>query len=95
MYKAIFNGQLIAQSDKVERASGYIYFPRQSVKMEFLIPSNYTSVCPFKGTAQYFHVKVGDKIAENAAWHYPDPNPGYENIKDHIAFWQDVKVEQL
>ena len=95
MYKAIFNGQVIAQSERAVRAGDYIYFPKDTVQMDYLIPSDYTSFSSCKGIAQYFHVKVGDKIAENAAWHYPCPKPGYRYIKDHIAFWQEVKVEKV
>jgi hypothetical protein len=43
--------------------------------------------CEFKGTASYFDVRVGDARAEAAAWTYRDPSPGYEAIKDHVAFY--------
>ena len=46
----------------------------------------------FKGTARYFHVRVGDALNVNAAWTYPDPTPGAEGIRDHIAFWKGVEV---
>lgn len=50
------------------------------------------AVCPIKGTARYFHVRVGDALNVNAAWTYPDPTPGAEGIRDHIAFWKGVEV---
>ena len=50
------------------------------------------TTCPIKGTARYFHVRVGDALNVNAAWTYPDPTPGAEGIRDHIAFWKGVEV---
>ncbi|CAN5252411.1 hypothetical protein BH23GEM4_BH23GEM4_18840 [soil metagenome] len=32
-------------------------------------------------------MRVGDRRAENAAWSYPDPNPGYERIAAYFAFF--------
>lgn len=43
--------------------------------------------CEWKGVAFYYTVLVGDKRAENAAWFYPEPTPGYESIKDYVAFY--------
>ena len=54
--------------------------------------SPHTTVCPIKGAARYFHVRVGDALNANAAWTYPDPNPGFEGIQDHVAFWKGVEV---
>ncbi|QEU09308.1 DUF427 domain-containing protein [Paracoccus yeei] len=45
-----------------------------------------------KGTAQYFHLRVGDRRNANAAWTYADPSPAAHSIKDHIAFWKGVNV---
>jgi uncharacterized protein (DUF427 family) len=49
-------------------------------------------VCPWKGTASYYHLEANGKRNENAAWYYPDPKTAASQIKDHIAFWKGVKV---
>ena len=93
MKKAIYNDTVIAESDKTTEASSYDYFPMDSINMKYLKDNDHSSVCPFKGTARYFDVVVEDKKSVNAAWIYPVPKEGFEYIKNHIAFWKDVKVE--
>ena len=51
--KAIWNGQVIAESDKTVVIEGNHYFPRDSVKSEFLSDSETHTVCAWKGTASY------------------------------------------
>jgi uncharacterized protein (DUF427 family) len=50
-------------------------------------------VCPWKGTAHYYHVAVEGVQNDNAAWYYPDPKPAAAEIKDCVAFWKGVRVE--
>jgi uncharacterized protein (DUF427 family) len=93
MAKASWGGAIIAESDATVVVEGNQYFPRDAVKKGFLKSSNHTSICPWKGTAHYFHVEVNGMKNENAAWYYPDPKPAAEQIKDRIAFWKGVRVE--
>ena len=55
--------------------------------------SDHTTVCPWKGTASYYHVEVGGERNENAAWYYVAPKQEAANIAGHIAFWKGVTVE--
>lgn len=57
-----------------------------------LTPSTTTTVCPWKGTASYYDLKVGGAVNHNAAWYYPDPKPEAERIRERIAFWKGVEV---
>ena len=94
MTKAIWNGIVIAESDKTIIVEGNHYFPPDSVKKEYFKPNkteHYT--CPWKGETQYFDVVVGGKTNKAAAWSYPDPKPAAKNIKNYMAFWRGVKVE--
>ncbi len=93
MAKATWAGKTIAQSSSTVRVEGNEYFPPESVTKEFLKPSNHTSVCPWKGTAHYYHLEAGGMRNENAAWYYPDPKPAAAEIKDRIAFWKGVTVQ--
>ena len=92
MVSAVWNDVTLAVSDETMVVDGNHYFPPQSVDRQYLIPSEHTSVCPVKGTAQYCHVRVGDLRNANAAWTYADPSPAARSIKDHIAFWKGVNV---
>ncbi len=93
MAKASWGGQVIAESGATVVVEGNQYFPPDAVTKKFLKPSNHTSICPWKGTAHYYHVEVDGMKNENAAWYYPDPKPPAAEIKDHIAFWKGVRVE--
>jgi uncharacterized protein (DUF427 family) len=94
MARALWGGKVIAESDATVVVEGNQYFPPAAVKKEFLEPSSHTSVCPWKGTAHYFHVQVDGMRNENAAWYYPAPKPEAAEIKDRIAFWKGIRVER-
>ena len=93
MARAIWKGQVIAESENWESVEGNIYFPPDTVNRAFLSPSETTTVCGWKGTAHYCSIHVGDEQNADAAWYYPDPKSAAENIRDHIAFWRGVTVE--
>lgn len=93
MPKAIWNGKVIAQTDRVENVEGNLYFPPESVKREFLRESPTTTVCGWKGTANYYTIVVDGRENPDAVWYYPDPKPAAAKIKGMIAFWRGVRVE--
>ena len=94
MAKAIWEGQLLAESNDFELVEGNVYFPPGSINEASFEPSGHRSVCPWKGTASYYHRVVDGKRNENAAWFYPEPKDAAANIKDHVAFWKGVTVER-
>ena len=63
------------------------YFPLEDVRQELLEPTDHGTHCPKKGDAGYYSVRVGDRVAENAAWYYPEPIDGAEPIAGHVAFY--------
>ena len=93
MPRAIWNGAVIAESDRCEVVEGNQYFPPDAVKRQLLRPSEKHTVCSWKGTASYYDVVVGGEVNHDAAWFYPDPKSAAANIKDHVAFWRGVTVE--
>ena len=90
--KATWNGVTIAESDDTVLVEGNHYFPMSSLNRDVVTFSNHKTTCPWKGTAHYLHVRVGDSLNENAAWTYPDPKPAAAEIKDRVAFWRGVQV---
>lgn len=94
MAKAIWNDATIAESALTQEVEGNQYFPPGGVHRQFLEPSAQTTICPWKGTAHYYHVVVNGQRNENAAWYYPEPKPAAAKIKDHVAFWRGVRVER-
>lgn len=94
MPKAIWNGKVIAESNDTEVVEGNHYFPADSVKKEFLKRSDTTSVCPWKGTASYYHVDVDGSMNSDAAWYYPDPKEAARHITNRIAFWKGIQIDE-
>jgi uncharacterized protein (DUF427 family) len=94
MPRAIWKGQVIAESDAYEVVEGNVYFPRAALKTEYFEPSSKHTRCWWKGVASYYDVVVDGSVNANAAWYYPEPLEAAANIKDHIAFWHGVKVER-
>jgi uncharacterized protein (DUF427 family) len=82
----------VAQSDQTVVVEGNHYFPPDSVNTDLLRPSELTTVCPWKGTASYYDVVIGEQVLTNAAWYYPEPKDAAAEIKDHIAFYPSVTV---
>lgn len=90
--KAIWNNEVIAESDDTVVVEGNHYFPPSSVNNEYLIESSTLTVCPWKGEANYYDIVVGDNVNKDGAWYYPDPKTEAAEIKDHVAFWRGVQV---
>ncbi len=90
--KAIWNGQILAESNETVVVENNHYFPLSSLERQYFSPSDTTSICPWKGTAHYYTVEVdGDKNID-AAWFYPEPKEAAKEILDHVAFWKGVEV---
>ena len=90
MVKAIWNGTVLAESDRTVMVEGNHYFPPEAIHRQYFQPSRTTSVCHWKGTASYYDVVVGDGDAlAGAVWYYPDPYDAVEAIRDHVAFYAD------
>lgn len=94
MAKATYNGVTIAESDDIEVVEGNPYFPPEALKREYFVESARTTVCGWKGTANYYDVVVNGETASAAAWYYADPKSAAANIKDRVAFWGAVQVER-
>ena len=83
-----FEGKTIADSESCRlvvesRHDPVIYFPREDVDMDALFRIEHTTFCPFKGTASYWTIRVGDREAEGAVWSYGDP---YDEVRDLTGF---------
>lgn len=90
--KAIWNNTVIAESDETIVVEGNHYFPHDTIKKEHFEKTDHTSVCPWKGTARYYSVKVDGEINENAAWYYPEAKEMAKKIENYVAFWRGVEV---
>lgn len=92
--KAIWNGEIIAESNDTIIIENNHYFPRQSVRDEFLKSSDTHTTCPWKGVASYFSIEVKGETNKDAAWYYPQAKDAAKAIENYVAFWKGVKVEE-
>jgi len=90
--RATWNGAVIAESDETVVVENNHYFPRSALVDDHFSASDLTTVCSWKGTAQYLSVTVGGQTNPDAAWYYDSPLDAAVEIKDHVAFWRGVQV---
>lgn len=91
--KAIWNNEVLAESDETVVVEGNHYFPSDSIKKEFFQESSTHSVCPWKGQASYYTLHVNGEENKDAAWYYPQASELAKNIEGYVAFWRGVQVE--
>jgi len=93
MARAMWKGAVLAESDACVIVEGNHYFPRESVRAEYLRASDTHTVCHWKGTASYHDVVVDGDVNKDAAWYYPTPKPEAASVAGRVAFWKGVTVE--
>ena len=92
--KAIWHGQVIAESDQTREVHGYRYFPRDAVRMDLLklAPKNASDLeCPHG--VQFYDVVEGTRRSERAAWSYEAPRPAMKQVDHWVGFWDDVDIQ--
>jgi uncharacterized protein (DUF427 family) len=88
--KAMWNNVVIAQSDNTEVVDGNHYFPFDSIKSEYFVKAELTTVCGWKGKAN--SVTVDGKTNKDCAWYYAEPNDAASKLKGMVAFWNGIDV---
>lgn len=67
------------------------YAPIEDLDRELLEDTDHSTHCPFKGDASYWSLKVGDRVAENAVWYYPEPTDEAPWLEGYAAFyWESM-----
>ncbi len=93
MPRAIWNGAVLAESDRTEVVEGNHYFPPEAIDKQYFKDSGTHTTCGWKGVASYYSIEVDGQINKDAAWYYPTPKDAAKKIAGYIAFWKGVKVE--
>jgi uncharacterized protein (DUF427 family) len=96
--RAIFAGETIVDSTnaKLLHETGRLpvyYFPEEDLRADLLESSDHSTHCPYKGQARYRSIRVGDRVAENAIWSYPDPIDSVPFLVGHAALYWDAVDE--
>ncbi|MCX6599674.1 MAG: DUF427 domain-containing protein [Acidobacteria bacterium] len=96
--RVYFAGLLIADSTRALRVletshPPVYYMPPADVRMDLLEPTPKRTFCEFKGTASYWTLRTENRQAQEAAWSYAKPTPGFEALAGYLAFYAS-RVDQ-
>ncbi len=92
--KAIWNNQILAESDDTVVIENNHYFPPDSINKEYFKSNSHVTTCPWKGDAAYYDIVVSGETNSSAAWYYPEPKDAAKVIKNYIAFWNGVLITE-
>jgi uncharacterized protein (DUF427 family) len=92
--RAVFAGETVLDTLRPHllHETGYLpryYLPREDVRWELFEPTDHSTHCPFKGDARYWTLRVGDRVAENVVWNYPEPVEGAPDFSELVSFYWD------
>jgi uncharacterized protein (DUF427 family) len=92
--KVIVGGQVIAETSRPKllhegRLPTRYYIPPEDVRRDLLQPSDTSTSCPYKGAASHWSAKIGDQEFKDVAWSYENPLPEREDIRGHVAFYNE------
>lgn len=92
--KAVWQGKVIADSDRTLEVGGYRYFPRDAVRMGLLKKAAKTASdveCPHG--VQFYDLVDGDRRSARAAWSYEAPQARMQQVDHWVGFWEDVEIK--
>ncbi len=65
------------------------YLPKTDLRMDLLVPTATATHCPYKGEAQYWSVRLGDRLVEDLTWSYRTTLPESQKIAGLVAFYNE------
>ena len=89
----VFAGQVVARANGAWAVKETFHPPSYYIDPAafspgILVPGSARgSICEWKGRARYWSVVAGGRVAENAAWSYPDPTPAFADIAECVALY--------
>lgn len=86
---------MLAEADTTVIVEGNHYFPPETVDFTRLRLTQARSLCVWKGVARYYDAVVDGDVNHSAGWTYRHPSPLARRIRDHVAFWNGVLVEEV
>ncbi len=92
--KVVVEGQTVAESSRPRLLfeTGLptrYYLPKLDVRMDLMEPSTSTTACPYKGTASYWSLRVGDTLMKDLVWFYRAPIPECTKIENLVSFYNE------
>ena len=95
LVRVSLDGELLAESTRAlalfeSNLPTRWYLPREDIVAE-LVPSEKTTVCPYKGTASYHSVRLpgSDELAADLVWVYNEPLTEASDIRGLLCFFNE------
>ena len=90
LVRVSFEGLTIAESNQTVRIletshPPVFYIPPRDIELSLLSMSQRSTFCEFKGEASYWDLSSAG--IDSVGWSYPNPSPGFEAIRDWMAFY--------
>ena len=93
MPRAIYQGTVLAESDRCEQVDGNYYFPPDSIARDYFQDSTTHTTCGWKGVASYYSITVNGDTVRDGAWYYPTPKDAAKSIAGYVAFYKAKGIE--
>src|SRR5829696_4132169 len=92
--RVLVGGEVVAESRRAKLLAETAlppryYLPLDDVRREFLEPSQRTTVCAYKGTASYWHVRVRDELEDDLVWTYREPGLDAVPVRGLVCFFNE------
>lgn len=91
--RIVFAGDVIARTTAAWRVLETTHPPTYYLPRDAFAPGVLErggarrSMCEWKGAAEYWSIRRGDRVAADVGWSYPDPTPAFADIRDHLAVY--------
>lgn len=92
--KAVWNNFTIAESEKIITFEGSIYFPYDSVKLQYFSKNGKVFSSPTQGVCEYYDIEVGGVRKRDGAWMCPNPKTRDKNIADYFSFDKEIEIKK-
>lgn len=97
--RVLIDGEVVAESIRPKllfetNLPTRYYLPRLDVRNDLLVATTTSSYCPYKGTASYWSVRVGDRVHADLVWGYHEPMLEMTKIAGLVCFYnEEVDIE--
>jgi uncharacterized protein (DUF427 family) len=86
----VMSGQVVADTRRalrvVEPGHPTVYYiPPTDLRPQCFRMNGQETFCEWKGVARHYDVVVGDRVASDAAWSFPEPSCRYAVLRDYVA----------
>src|SRR3954447_9459989 len=90
--RVVVGGETIADTTRAMRVletshPPVYYIPRDDIRADAIHAAPGSTICEFKGKAPYWTAVGGGTTVQGAAWSYEHPEPGFESLTGHLAFY--------